>query len=237
MKSIVNVNTTTIESSDDTKQMHDQVSRLLPWYINESLNADEKTLVEEHLKHCQLCQQALANELVLSKVIEPSIQAPNVDMAFGKMMNRIESTSSTTTKNTSSLFQQIRKKWLSPISIPVAWLVLPQLALLLIVTLSLTDLLKDEPNFQALSNDNVNGNAVNSNVVIIFKSKASLAEVTATLQRYDARIVDGPTVTNAYLLHVPNEKVIHVVDGLRIDKNVEYIHQLRDGEKHESLPN
>jgi hypothetical protein len=233
MKSIVNVATTNIGSSDDTKQLHDQVSQLLPWYINESLNADEKTLVEAHLKHCQWCQQALANERLMIKGIEPNIQVPNVDDAFVKMMNRIESTSSTTTKNTSSLFQQIRKKWFSPVSIPMAWLVLPQFAVLLIIVLSLTDLLKNEANYQALSN----GSAINSNVVIIFKSKATLAEVTGTLQRYDARIVDGPTVTNAYLLQVPNEQLEQVINGLRIDKNVEYIHQLKDGEKHESLPN
>lgn len=233
MNSIVNLTTTNIESSDDTKQLHDHVFQLLPWYVNESLSSDERTLVEEHLSQCQLCQQALADDLVMMKIPESNIEVPNLDKALDKMMRRIEFSSGTATKYTPSFSQRMRKKWLRPISIPMAWLVLPQFAALLIIAVSLTDLMKHEPNYQALSS----GNAIHSNVVVVFKSQATLADVSDALQRFDAKIVDGPTVTNAYLLHVPNEKIVQVVNGLRIDKNVEYIHQLIDGEKYESLPN
>jgi hypothetical protein len=239
MKSTLNT-TTTMESPEGTRELHEQVSQLLPWYINESLTKDEHALVEAHLQHCQHCQQALANEHVLLNIGEQNIAIPNVDAAFEKMMSRIEPSSAIATKEVSNVPHRyvdfvnwIRTKWLLPVSIPMGWLVLPQFAVLLIAVLAMTDLLKYEPNYQALSNSDPNS----SNVVIVFKSKANLTEVTGALQRFDARIVDGPTVTNAYLLQVPGEQIERVVEELRMDKNVEYIHQLKDGEKHESLPN
>jgi anti-sigma factor RsiW len=41
-------------------ECHEQkVQELLPWYVNETLNEEEFTLVENHLKTCVDCQRAV----------------------------------------------------------------------------------------------------------------------------------------------------------------------------------
>ena len=41
---------------------HDDVSLLLPWYVNGSLNSSQQTLIEEHVRNCMVCRRELMSE-------------------------------------------------------------------------------------------------------------------------------------------------------------------------------
>jgi hypothetical protein len=45
---------------------HEQARELLPWLVNDSLAANERTLVREHAKNCVICRKELA-ELELDR--------------------------------------------------------------------------------------------------------------------------------------------------------------------------
>jgi hypothetical protein len=51
---------TTIRNNDSP--VHPEISSLLPWYINGSIGASERLLVDEHLTLCMPCRDELARE-------------------------------------------------------------------------------------------------------------------------------------------------------------------------------
>lgn len=73
----------------------------------------------------------------------------------------------------------------------------------------------DAGDYRALSNG---GNAAPpppGNVVVMFQSSAQLGQVQDILQAQGARVVDGPTVTGAYVLEVPEASQDRVLSALK----------------------
>jgi len=64
-------------TSPPTEQ-HQQISLLLPWYLNNSLEQDEQQQVENHLRSCILCSREL---LVLRKLAAAVKQPSALDVA------------------------------------------------------------------------------------------------------------------------------------------------------------
>lgn len=46
-------------SITDTETQHQEISLLLPWFVNNSLEGDELSRVEKHIRHCFLCRREL----------------------------------------------------------------------------------------------------------------------------------------------------------------------------------
>ena len=57
---------------------HQQIQLLLPWYLNQSLEPNERQQVESHLHSCILCNREL---VVLRKLATAVNQSPVLDMA------------------------------------------------------------------------------------------------------------------------------------------------------------
>lgn len=51
---------------------HSEIVLLLPWYVNQSLPADERQHVEKHLKSCLICRRELLNLRKLSTAVQRS---------------------------------------------------------------------------------------------------------------------------------------------------------------------
>jgi hypothetical protein len=62
--------------------------------------------------------------------------------------------------------------------------------------------------------------AASGNVVVIFKPDSSEQTLRTILMQNRARIVDGPTSTDAYVLHVPADRRTAVLSRLKGDRNV-----------------
>jgi hypothetical protein len=69
----------------------------------------------------------------------------------------------------------------------------------------------DTPAYQVLGA----GAAAGGNMVVMFQPNTSERELRRILQAQNARIVDGPTVTDAWLLNVPAERHAQVLQALR----------------------
>lgn len=75
------------------------------------------------------------------------------------------------------------------------------------------------------------GNGVNNtgNLVVIFNPDTTERDLRRILQAQGARVVDGPTVTDAYLLNVPAEHRDSTLQALRGDPAVKLAEALDDG--------
>ena len=65
----------TLSSSRD---QHQKIQLLLPWYINQNLLKHEHRLVEDHIHHCLTCRRELDS---LRKLAEAVARAPDLDLA------------------------------------------------------------------------------------------------------------------------------------------------------------
>ncbi len=75
----------------------------------------------------------------------------------------------------------------------------------------------------------VGGGNVAGNLVVMFQPNTTERELRRILQAQGARVVDGPTVTDAYLLSVPEENRDRALQALRGDPAVKLAEALDDG--------
>ncbi len=73
------------------------------------------------------------------------------------------------------------------------------------------------------------GTVTAGNMVVMFQPNTSERELRRILQAQNARIVDGPTVTDAWLLNVPAERHAQVLQALRANSAVKLAEPL-DGD-------
>lgn len=65
-------------TSSPCHDQHQQVQLLLPWYVNESLNSDERREVESHIRSCLVCRREL---IALRKLSEAVTQGSDLELA------------------------------------------------------------------------------------------------------------------------------------------------------------
>ncbi|MYN41147.1 hypothetical protein GTP55_17425 [Duganella sp. FT109W] len=73
------------------------------------------------------------------------------------------------------------------------------------------------------------GAAAGGNMVVVFQPATSERELRHILQAQNARIVDGPTVTDAWLLNVPTDRHAQILQALRANAAVKLAEPL-DGD-------
>jgi hypothetical protein len=73
------------------------------------------------------------------------------------------------------------------------------------------------------------GAAARGNLVVVFQPSTSERELRHILQAQNARVVDGPTVTDAYLLNVPAASRAQALQALRAESAVKLVEPLDGG--------
>ena len=97
------------------------------------------------------------------------------------------------------------------VAVAIGWFAIPQQA---------------EP-FRALGAPPTAG-AVSANALVVFRPSASEAEMRAALRAHNAQLVGGPTVADAYLLHLP-ELSDRALASLREEASVLRVDSLESG--------
>lgn len=204
------MNARIVEMNDST---HQKVQTLLPWFVVETLSAEERHLVQQHLGQCSQCRADLDAEQQLQRQVQASPPnsdlMPDVDRAFAKLRPRLDS------KRHMSLTERLQRFWAGNAQ-GTRWLMGAQL--LAIIGLSVTLMLakEDSAPYRALGA----GGIVNGNMVVIFKPETPERDLRRVLQHAEARIVDGPTVTDAYLLNVPENNLATALARLKSEPAV-----------------
>jgi len=183
---------------------HQQIEALLPWYVSATLDAEETALVECHLAECAACRAELESERALAAEI--ANLPPETDQSWSALRARIEVPSPARGLGGAG--------WLRR---PAAagWAMAASLAMVGAVLWLAANPAK--PAYHTLS---APAAPAPGNVVVIFKPTTSEQEMRTVLGRSHARLVDGPTASDAYVLHVASAERAAALSQLRADAHV-----------------
>ena len=170
---------------------HDEVQALLPWLVNGALPPGETERVEAHLAECPECRVELAAERQLAAAVE-SIPIDS-EAAWERMERRLDADPRVTLRPGSGMW---RKR------VPLGWVVASPVAAaaaMALVMINVPSRQPAEPQYRALGAADA---AQPANLVVQFQPGTRVTDMQEALQSVDARLVDGPTETGAYLLRV-----------------------------------
>lgn len=191
---------------------HQAVQALLPWYVNGTLQHEELALVQGHLAQCPRCQADAAWQDGLRASLpaaQPAARA-DVDRQWAALSQRLAAARPPAPRWQQALIAWIRARWM-----PLA-LGLQSVTLVTALTLAWWAAPPSEELYRALG---AAPNAPAANALVVFRSTATEADIRHALRANRAQIVGGPTVTNAYLLHL-SALSTEALSRLRTDRAV-----------------
>jgi len=195
---------------------HAAVQRLLPWYLTGRLETVEHEAVEAHLAQCPECRAELETERQW-QLLQPGHGAQvDVEDGWARMRARLAGDMAPLPSSTS--VPPRRRAWLPPglrtPRVPArAWaapaLLSAALAVALVVTLR--PVAPPAAEYHALAAAAEGG----ATAVVRFRPDATEAQIRQGLKDSGARLVDGPTVSDAYVVRLPREHYAAGLDKLR----------------------
>lgn len=181
---------------------HRQVQDLLPWHVNGTLGPAETATVEKHLAECEACREDLETERALRR--EVARLPLDVEHGWQGMQAKLE--------GREAAVPLLRRR------VPLGWALAVQAACLAVVVVgALTLLPSPTRTYTALSAATA---PAQGNIVVVFKPDASEAALRSALRQVDARLVDGPTTTDAYVLRVDAARRAEALAQLRANGDV-----------------
>ena len=217
---------------------HQELSELMPWYVNKTLQGAELRAVEAHLTVCLVCKRELIH---LQKLAQAVIQDGELDSAehasFLRLKKRLRSGTkldlnalpqqSNTSGNVSQISKAKKRGWINSATMR------PALAMAAALLLSLSVLtprhtgndLQQASAFRTLS-DGQKQEAANANEIrVVFAENVGQQQKAQILQRVHGQFIgDNPTAQGVYTVRLESDiaakHLIDVVDLLRKDSNV-----------------
>ncbi|MBO9576868.1 MAG: zf-HC2 domain-containing protein [Sphingobium sp.] len=188
---------------------HQMTQELLPWYRNGTLEPGEQLMVEEHLKACAGCRAELDSETKLASAYVDLAVDEDVPEAAARARALVAARA-----------RPRRTGWW-PAS-PAARFALIAASQLLIIGTSIGiysgATRSVAVDYHALSAPAAP--AATGNVIVVFRPDVSEQVLRATLHAAGARIVDGPTAADAYVLAVAPNSVANALATLRARSDV-----------------
>jgi hypothetical protein len=198
---------------------HQAVQEQLPQYLSGRLNAEESAKLQQHLYTCTQCQAELDWQRQLRAASPPIMDGLNMEAALAKLLPRLDAAPVTPHPAQNAQVSWWRRaaanetSWLRG-ALAAQFLVIAGLVLLLARP--------EAPHYQLLGATG----QLNANLVVMFQPGLPEAELRRLLLANDARLVDGPTVTDAYLLAVPPAKRDLALRSLRAEPGIKLVEPL-----------
>jgi len=211
-------------------KVHREVERLLPWFVNGTLDAEEKILVERHLEQCRPCRQESTElrEWHAHAAHDADDAASDAARSWQRLHGRLQALRR----------QRAARSWWSALvegwrqSAPwLRWGVVAQSAAL--VLFGSAQLLIDRPAsgiYRTLAATQSAATAT-GNMVIVFDPHVTEAQMRRLLRVSQARIVDGPNDAGAYVLVVPAGRLAAARTALRAAPGVTLVESLAAGDE------
>jgi anti-sigma factor RsiW len=207
---------------------HAAVQRLLPWYLTGRLETREHDAVEAHLAQCPECRAELETERQW-QLLQPGHGAQvDVEDGWARMRARLGGDAAPRAVATPAPAAR-RRRWLPPAwqsgpRLPArAWaaptLLSAALAAAMVSTLRPAAVVGDYHVLAAPE-------AAGATAVVRFRPDATEAQIRHGLKDSGARLVDGPTVSDAYVVRLPREHYAAALDKLRKEPGVALVEAL-----------
>jgi anti-sigma factor RsiW len=173
---------------------HQAVQELLPWYVNGTLGSAEDARVQAHLAHCPRCQGDAAWQARLRQAPTAGPAEPGaVDRDWAALRRRLQSQGGHAPGHRSPT-----PRWLPTNGLRLATGALAVTGLALALAW-----LRPAPHDETYHALGAAPNSMAANALVVFRPDATEAQIRLALRANGARLVGGPTVTDAYLLQLP----------------------------------
>lgn len=208
---------------------HRTVQELLPWFVMDRLSHDESDLVQRHLRLCTQCQADVEWQRKLQAATRPRSNAlPDPELALARLRPRLLTRKPR--RSASAISRYFQKFWRG--SAPwMGWVMAGQaVALAGCIFLLAVRFDNGAAAYRTLGTPGALGtDGTQANVVAMFKPTTTEAELRSILQKNGARIVDGPTVGDFYLLNVPNTQLVQTINTLHAEPAIVLVEPLASG--------
>jgi anti-sigma factor RsiW len=196
---------------------HDFVQLLLPWYGNGSLDDAETARVEAHLGRCPRCQADIGWQRKLQACLAPAVAAtdsaqPALELGWTAMRAKLASDATAATQPAARPPRPARTRSWRATPAWLRWTVGLQFAAIAGLALLVALPAPTNDAYRALGAPARSGAA---SVVVVFRPDANERQIREALRASDARLVDGPTVTGAYLLAIAPAQHAAALERLR----------------------
>lgn len=178
--------------------VHHRVQKLLAF--EDTLGGAERELVELHAAGCQQCRDDLAWQRKLKAVHPAAGPVPDMDAGYASLLPQLDAQPETRHRG---------RGWM-------AWALAAQLLIIAGLGVQLN---RQQEEYHLLGSTAATG-AGAANLIVQFADGSSERQVQAILRLHGARVVDGPTITNAWLLRVDPARLDATVRILRADPAV-----------------
>ena len=194
---------------------HKVVDALLPWYVNGTLEGEELEGVQRHLRECALCRQEAEWLRELYEACAVAEAAPGKSNAFRKLRSRLEAPSSSRRVGGDTTWN--RTGW-------TRWALAASLGVAVIFGAALLQDKSAPALYRTLGASG--GTEPAGSMVVVFDPATTEADLRRILRKADARLVDGPTQTNAYVIQVPADAQQNAMRTLRAEHAVVLVEPL-----------
>jgi hypothetical protein len=204
---------------------HHAVQQLLPWLLAGTLDSAELATVQLHLQTCAQCQADLAWQRKLRAAAPAADAAFDPDRGFAQLLPRLG-------PQTPSSRIGVLDRWLKAAAANGAWLkwtALAQLAAIGVLSVMLARPGIDAAGYRAMGGPAGEAKGGAGNAVVVFRPDTREREIRRILQASGARVVDGPTVTDAYVLALPPSQAAAALARMRAESAVTLAQPLADG--------
>ncbi len=184
---------------------HARVQFLLPWFVTGRLEADDLAQVTAHLDQCPECRA----EVVIERRLIDEVQAMPVEVEPGWALMRARLDS-----------RRPRAGWLASLGARLrgpAWVGWAIAGQAVVVAAGVVLVLAWRPAappaiYRTLGSAPA---AASGNMLVMFRPDAREADLRAAILASHARLVDGPTAADAYVLSVPVQERARALTTLR----------------------
>ena len=214
---------------------HLAAEALIPWLLNDTLLPEERRELETHLQRCASCRDELARQRQVMALYAaspvPEVET-NSDAAFAGVMARLTADAPRAVAPRSvNWWSVVARSWRVAFALQMG--VIVALGGALGWTLSQTQFaaptVEDSPAaFKGLA---APSSTASGDAIVVFHPNASEAELRRILQKAGARIVDGPTARNAYVLRFAGREADAGIATLRADGAVLRVETLSAGNR------
>lgn len=192
-----------------TGDPHRETRDLIPWLISGRLEPAEQARIEAHLATCTECARELAAERELAGAVAELPIATGV--SWSAMRDRLDAAARV------AEIKPYRPAWRRFTLKQIGTFAAAQAALLAAVVAITVRTAAPLAPYHALGAAPA---AQPGNVIVVFRPDLRESEMRRLLKDNDARLVDGPTAANAYVLHIPEAERAAALAHLRGDAAV-----------------
>lgn len=202
---------------------HEEAQRLLPWLVNGSLAQEQRGWLETHVAGCASCrgERALLEDLH-AVVLAEEESAAGVDAGWRRVRACVQPRAPAPSR-----WQAWQRQWARA---PrwVGWSLATQAALLVALG-GLLLFVPPRPDAVPAAYRTLGTVPPSGNLLVMFDPRLREAQWRGLLQASDARIVDGPNATGAYVLAVPPARAAQACGALRAAVGVALVERLDGG--------